>query len=407
MIQILAGDLRNKNGLCGVTSRVSCRGRSRLKKLILWMMAVTALQAQNITGTWQGTLDAGRQNLRLAIRISLDNDKLKAVSYAVDLPGQTFAASNIMQNGSTVKMTFPTVNGSYEGKFSADGNSITGTWTQGRPLPFTLARATPDTAWTIPEPLPPPKLMPADAKPAFEVATIKPTKPETGPSLASSDPVNRSGIFNITNTSLSDMLKFAYDLHPRQITGGPAWLETEKFDVTGKPDTAGIPSTNQLKMMVQGLLADRFELKFHRDKKELSVYAITIAKSGVKMTKDENNPNGLPAFGGGPRGFNVRNSTMAEWANLLQANILELPVVDQTGLGAARYAFILKWTPDAAQMSRLGAPPGGNAVPAADTPDAPPDLFLAFEQQLGLRLQSTKASVDVLVIDHVEKPSAN
>ena len=376
--------------------------------LIQWMIAVvalsaTALQAQNITGTWQGTLKSGPQDLRLAIKISLDDDKLKAVSYAVDLPGQVVNASVITQSGSTVKMTFPQVNGSYEGKLSADGNTITGTWDQGQPLPFNLTRATPETAWTIPEPPPPPKQMPADAKPVFEVATIKPAKPEERFSLL----VNRSGMLNTTSTSLSDLLKFAYDLHPRQTTGGPAWLESEKFDVTGKPDTAGIPSINQLKMMVQGLLADRFELKFHRDKNELAVYAITIAKSGVKMTKDENNPNGLPGFGGGPRAFNVRNSTMAEWANVLQANILELPVVDQTGLGAARYDFILKWTPDATQLSRLGPPPGGNAPPAADDPDAPPDLFLAFEQQLGLRLQSTRAPVDVLVIEHVEKPSAN
>jgi uncharacterized protein (TIGR03435 family) len=122
--------------------------------------------------------------------------------------------------------------------------------------------------------------MPADAKPVFEVATIKPAKPEERFSLL----VNRSGMLNTTSTSLSDPLKFAYDLHPRQITGGPAWLESEKFDVSGKPDTAGIPSINQLKAMVQGLLAERFELKFHRDKKELSVYAITVGKTGVKMT---------------------------------------------------------------------------------------------------------------------------
>jgi uncharacterized protein (TIGR03435 family) len=111
-----------------------------------------------------------------------------------------------------------------------------------------------------------------------------------------------------------------------------------------------------------------------------------------------------------PRGLNRRNSTRPAGPTPLAypaPNILELPVVDQTGLGAARYDFILKWTPDAAQMSRLGAPPGGNAVPAADDPGAAPDLFPAFEQQLGLRLQSTKAPVDVLVIDHVEKPSAN
>jgi uncharacterized protein (TIGR03435 family) len=378
-----------------------------MKRRILWIIAVIALSgsalfAQNLTGTWQGTLKAGAQDLRLAIKISLDDDKLKAVSYVVDMPGNMAPASAVSQSGSTVKITFAAVNGSYEGKLSADGNAMTGTWNQGQPLPLNLARATPDTAWTIPEPPPPPKQMPADAKPVFEVATIKPSKPEERFSLL----VNRSGMLNTTSTSLSDLLKFAYDLHPKQITGGPAWLESEKFDVTGKPDTAGIPSINQLKMMVQGLLAERFELKFHRDKKELSVYAITLAKSGAKMTVEASNPNGLPGYGGGPRGFNVRNSTMAEWANVLQANILDQPVVDQTGLGAARYNFILKWTPDAAQLSRLGPLPPG-AVPGADDPDAPPDLFLAFEQQLGLRLQSTKAPVDVLVIDHVEKPSAN
>jgi uncharacterized protein (TIGR03435 family) len=380
-------------------------------KRILWMIALIALcgsalsgsaYGQTITGAWQGTLKVGPQDLRIVIKLSLDDDKLKAVMYSLDQGGQAIPASAITQNGSTVKMTVAALNGTYEGKLSADANSIAGTWTQGQPLPFNLVRATPETAWTIPEPLPPPKQMPADAKPVFEVATIKPSKPEEHFSLL----VNRSGMLNTTSTSLSDLLKFAYDLHPRQITGGPAWLESEKFDVTGKPDTAGIPGINQLKVMIQGLLADRFELEFHREKKDLSVYAITIAKTGIKMTKDENNPTGLPGFGGGPRGFNVRNSTMAEWANVLQATFLEQPVVDQTELGAARYDFILKWTPDATQLSRLGPLPP-NAVPAADDPDAPPDLFTAFQQQLGLRLQSTKAPVDVLVIDHVEKPSAN
>jgi uncharacterized protein (TIGR03435 family) len=80
-------------------------------------------------------------------------------------------------------------------------------------------------------------------------------------------------------------------------------------------------------------------------------------------------------------------------------------VVDQTGLGAGRYDFILKWTPDASQQG-LGVREN-NAPPVADNPDAPPDLFAAFEQQLGLRLQSTKAPVDVMVIDHVDKPSPN
>ena len=80
-------------------------------------------------------------------------------------------------------------------------------------------------------------------------------------------------------------------------------------------------------------------------------------------------------------------------------------MVDQTGLGSAKYDFILKWTPDASQ-SQLGDPRPNVPLPA-DNPDAPPDLFTAFQQQLGLKLESTKAPVDVLVIDRVEKPSAN
>jgi uncharacterized protein (TIGR03435 family) len=212
-------------------------------------------------------------------------------------------------------------------------------------------------------------------------------------------------MLNTTNTSVSDLIKFAYDLHPRQIKG-PAWIEAEKFDITGKPDVPGMPNGKQLKSMVQKLLADRFQLTFHREKKELSVYAIAIAKNGAKITKSESNPLNLPGFGGGPRGLNVRNATMAEFASMLQANILDQPVVDQTGFGATRYDFTLKWTPDAAQLAQLGGS-GPNATPPVDNPDAPPDLFTAFQQQLGLKLESTKAPVDVLVIDRVEKPSAN
>lgn len=381
-----------------------------MKTSMLLMIALTglpgrALLAQSITGAWQGTLKPpqGTKELRIVIKISTtDADTLKALLYSIDQGGPPITASAITHSGSTVKIAVAAIGGDYEGKLNADGNTITGTWTQGAPMPLNLARATAETAWTIPEPPPPPKIMPADATPTFEVATIKPSRPDERFSLL----VNRSGLLNTTSSSVSDLIKFAYDLHPQQITGGPSWLEMEKYDVTGKPDTAGLPNVTQLKMMVQKLLTERFALTFHREKKELSVYAITIGKAGAKLTKNESNPNGLPGFGGGgPRGMNVRNSTMAEFASVLQANILERPVVDQTGLGAARWDFILKWTPDTHQR-----PLGGNEAnvpPAADNPDAPPDLFAAFEQQLGLRLQATKAPVDVLVIDHVEKPSAN
>jgi uncharacterized protein (TIGR03435 family) len=370
---------------------------------MLWMIAVgSALHAQNITGDWQGILKAGQQELRTVIKISLEDDKLKAVLYVIEQPGPGITASAITKDGSNIKMTVAAINGSYEGKLSADGNSITGTWTQGAPLPLNLTRATAATAWAIPEPPPPPKVMDAKANPSFEVATIKPSAPDEGTSFI----VNRSGMLIATNTSVSDLIKFAYDLNTRQVTGGPAWLETEKYAITGKPDVAGIPSISQLKVMVQKLLTDRFQLTFHREKKELSVYAITLAKGGAKMTKDDSNPNGLPGFGGGPRGLGVGNSTMEEFASFLQGRLLERPVVDQTGLGATRYHFILKWTPDGPQSGGGAAGPGGAPAAATDV-DAPPDLFTAFQQQLGLKLESTRAPVDVLVVDRVEKPSAN
>jgi bla regulator protein blaR1 len=306
-----------------------------------------------------------------------------------------------LQEDGKLKITVPAINGTYEGKLSSDGKSITGTFSQGQPLPLNLMRATAETAWTIPEPPPPPKTMPADAKPVFEVATIKPARPEGRFSLL----VNRGGMLNTTNTTVADLIKFAYDVHPKQITGAPSWIETEKYDVTGKPDVEGIPSIAQLKVMLQKLLSDRFQLTLHHDKKELAVYAITVTKTGATITKNETNPNGLPGFGGGPRAFNVVNSTMGEFATILQAQMLDRPVVDQTGFGATRYNFILKFTPDGPQAQPGG--PAPNGAPPADPADAPPDIYTAFQQQLGLKLESTKAAVDVLVIDRVEKPSDN
>ncbi len=230
--------------------------------------------------------------------------------------------------------------------------------------------------------------------PEFEVATIKPSK-STGVSLG----VSPGGLFNTTGTSLSQVIKFAYDLHPSQIIGGPSWLETERYDVTGKPDKPGKPDLKLVKAMVRKLLADRFQLTFHREKRELSVYAVTVARSGPKLTGNDSDPDGLPSFSAGRRELRLTNATMADFASILQSSILERPTVDQTGLGSARYDFTLKWTPDAASS------PSGRTEPQVDN-DAP-DLFTAFQQQLGLKLESTKAQAEVLVIDHVERPSAN
>jgi len=127
----------------------------------------SSLQAQNITGAWQGSLKAGDRQLRIVFKISLEDDKLKAAMYSIDQEGQGIPASTITRNGSTLKITVAEIGGYYEGKLTAGGKSIAGTWTQRTPLLLNLARATPETAWAIPDPLPPPKRMPADATPVW------------------------------------------------------------------------------------------------------------------------------------------------------------------------------------------------------------------------------------------------
>jgi len=371
-----------------------------------------ALCAQTLTGTWQGALkvpQAPNGELRIVMKISTtEKDALKAEMFSIDQPGPAIPAESVKVSGSSIKIAVPPLNGNYEGTVSADGNTITGTWTQGAALPLTLVRATPTTAWTIPEPPPPPKLMDKDAKPEFEVATIKPSDPnQRGWGLGT----NRSGTFTTRNTNLADLIKFAYSVHQKQIVGAPAWIDSDKFDLTGKPNTPGLPNVAQMRMMVQKLLADRFGLAFHIEKKDLSAYVITVAKNGEKMKKEDPSVLG-PGFGGiPPRGFNVHASTIAEFASVMQAQFMEQPVVDQTGLGDARYSFILKWTPDPSQTPGYGqAAPAPPPVPQAATPsdtEAPPDVFTAMQQQLGLQMKNAKTPVDVMVIDKVQKPSEN
>lgn len=377
-----------------------------MKKLMLCIVALatmfgTSARAQDLSGNWQGTLKAGK-DLRVIFNFYKgDKDAWSAKMYSIDQGAQAIPVTSVTKQGSSIKISVDMIGGIFEGKLSDDSKTMTGTWTQGtQPLPLTLVRATPETAWDIPAPPPPPKRIPADANPTFDVATIKPTQEGTGFSI---HPTN-SGELVATDASVAYLIKFAYEVHPRQITKGPAWLDTDKYDLTAKPDMEGQASLKQMRVMVQKLLADRFQLTFHREKIELPAYAVTVAKGGPKLTKNDTNPDGNPGYGGGPAGMRVVNSTIAEFISFVLNDSVGLPVVDQTGLGSARYNFVLKWTPDASQSQ-----PGGVAAgaPPADNPEAPPDIFTAMEQQLGLKLESTKALVDVMVIDHVEKPSPN
>jgi uncharacterized protein (TIGR03435 family) len=375
-----------------------------MKRLLLCVVALAAMfgtgaRAQDLSGNWQGTLKAGK-DLRVIFNIYKgDKDAWGAKMYSIDQGGQPIPVTSVTNQGSSIKISVDMIGGTFEGKLSEDGKTIIGTWTQGiQPLPLTLVRATPETAWEIPAPPPPPKRIPADANPTFEVATIKPTQEGTHFSIHPTG----SGELVATDASLAYLIKFAYEVHPRQITKGPAWLDTDKYDLLAKPDIEGQPSLKQMRVMVQKLLADRLQLTFHHEKVELPVYAVTVAKGGPKLTINASNPDGNPGYGGGPRGMRVINSTIAEFISFVLNESLERPVVDQTGLGSARYNFVLKWTPDASQAGGMAA-----GAPPADNADAPPDIFTAMQQQLGLKLESTKALVDVMVIDHVEKPSPN
>jgi uncharacterized protein (TIGR03435 family) len=357
--------------------------------------------AQDITGTWQGTLHAG-QDLRVVVKISnADGGGYKAVAYSIDQGGAPIPVAKVTLDGRTVKMAMTAIGGTYEGMLSADGNSMVGNWSQGpNPLALTYTRATPATEWTIPTPPPPIPPMAADANPSFEVATIKPSKPDDQRKAF----IVNGNQFHIINQPLSQMISFAFDVQAKQVIGLPEWADSDKFDIDGKPDGEGAPNGKQWKIMIQKLLADRFKLTFHKDKRELSVYVLSVSKTGAKMTKNDSAPNGLPAlfFQGGLGKLNVRNALMSDFTGLMQSVVLDRPVVDQTGL-TGRFDFTLNWTPDDSQFAGMGA----RIPPPTDSADAPPNLYTAIQEQIGLKLEATKAPADVMVIDHVEKPSAN
>ena len=354
--------------------------------------------ASNIAATWQGTLHTNR-DVRFVVKVMKAGEgTLRATFYNIDgAPGGIPALSTTL-NGSLLKLDLPF--GTYEGTVSADGNSITGTWRQGpNPLPLNFARATPQTEWTIPQPPPRMPPMAADADPAFEVATIKLSRPdEHGPRFEF-----QRRRFSVIHTSVSNLVKFAYGLQQRQLAQVPDWVTSENYDISAEHNGEGEPSIRQWRSMVKKLMADRFQLKFHYEKRELYVYTLTVARTGPKMTRSQSDPSASVGLGFGPPGnFGATNATMADLAEAMGQAVLDRPVVDQTAL-TGRFDFRLTWTPDETQFGAVG----GYTPPATENPDAPPDFFTAIQQELGLKLVSNKGPVDVLVIDHIERPSAN
>ena len=160
----------------------------------------------------------------------------RPVFYSIDQGGDSLPVTKMTLDGATVKMTLTNINGSYEGKLSGDGKTITGEWKQGpNPLPLILTRTTPETEWTIPPP--PPKQVPMDANadPSFEVATIKPSKPDDQRKAF----IVEGRRFKIINQPLSAILCFSYDVQAKQLIGLPPWADTDKYDIDAKPDGEG------------------------------------------------------------------------------------------------------------------------------------------------------------------------
>lgn len=380
-----------------------------MKRLMLCVVALTALiggalRAQDITGNWQGTLTPPNgKELRVILSVSKDDNRLNSVLHILDQGAPPFKASSTTLDGSTFKCAIDMVGLSYEAKLSSDGKTMTGTWTQGvTPLPLNLVHATKETAWEIPAPPPPPKLMAADADPSFDVATIKPN--DSGATSMQGLTI-RGRNFATRASSLGDLISFAYNVQIKQISGGPDWMTKDRYDIAAVPDQEGAPNAEQVRIMIRKLLADRFKLTFHHEKRELSAFVLTTAASGSKLTQTESKGS-LPGLFYGPGkggiGLHVMNATMGDFSSFLQQAVLDRPVVDQTNL-TGKYDFTFVFTSDDSQFN--GHPP--QFPKQADDVEAAPSLFEAMPQSLGLKLEAKKAMADVIAIDHVEKPSAN
>ncbi|MDP9040188.1 MAG: TIGR03435 family protein [Acidobacteriota bacterium] len=363
--------------------------------LALGAVFAGASQAQDLAGNWQGTLEAGK-GLRTILKVTKDGGKLQAQMFSVDQGGQPMRVSTISQTGTAVNFTIAPLDVTYAGTMNPDGNSISGSATQnGQTHTMNLVRVTPENMWPIPEP---PKSMPADAKPKFDVVTVKPSDPARPGKLFT---VRGRHIVTI-NTNVTDLVTFAYGLHPKQIVDAPEWF-SDKFDVDGVPDVEGRPSSAQFRLLIADVLEQRFKLTFHHDQRDLPVYALEVAKGGPKMQVTADKPADARNFMFGGLGkLRVSNMSMRDFSDGMQGAVMDKPVVDHTGL-TDRYDFQLNWTPDQSQFAQMGMP----IPPPTDDPNAPPSLYTALGEQLGLKMEPMKAKADVIVIDHVEKPAAN
>ena len=232
----------------------------------------------------------------------------------------------------------------------------------------------------------------------FEVATIKRSSPDAGARNFRFVDARR---WTANNQTLKECIAHAYSLPAELISGGPAWVDSDKYDMVAIEPGETRPSADQNTLLFQNLLVARFKLRFHRERRQMAVYNLMVGKSGHKMTESTLGPEKFnliinPSPRGGPL-LPARATTMERFAAALQEGIVDRPVIDKTGL-TKRYDFDLEFSPE----GTLLAPPGGVSGPYIDSPD----IFTAI-QQIGLKLEPANGEVEVMVIDYAEKPSQN
>ena len=223
---------------------------------------------------------------------------------------------------------------------------------------------------------------------AFEAASVKPAPPDRGTAWYYRTP---PGVrVSVSNAPLSVLIQNIYRVRSFQVSSGPSWIATERWDIEATPGSNATPAITpeQRDEMFKTLLADRFHLVLHRETKELPVYDLVVAKGGSKLPRSGDEPG----FGMSDTGsVTFKKTTVSTFANVL-SGVLGRKVIDKTGL-QGNFNVDLHWTPN----ERADAQPD----------DAGPSIFTAIQEQLGLRLESSKGPVEVLVIDRAEKPSEN
>jgi uncharacterized protein (TIGR03435 family) len=244
-----------------------------------------------------------------------------------------------------------------------------------------------------------PARIPPDLR--FEVASLKPSN-ATGQG-AGIRPAPGGQRYEAVNCPIKLMIQVACRIKADQITGGPNWLETDRFDMQAKAEKPS--SADELHIMLMNMLADRLQLKFHHEKKEMQMYALTVDKSGPKLTAHEAANAGDPWIDQAEESFlHVKmkaTSSPMDYLAFRLSQFTDWPVVDLTNLHGG-YDFSLNFTRELPPEF-----PQNGKINGEDPDTSGPTLFAALKQQLGLELKAQKGPVDVIVIDHVEKPADN